>query len=132
MFGLCLPGAALHADTDYDSEPLRSVVADTPDVPSAGGEVAWVPSQAGVVPPNAVLGGFDNENLYVGRAQHEGAVIPGKVVTSHGVCYIPWGGAEHGHPDYEVSNVSGLSQLKILTCSLQTLFFEVIIWIAWK
>ena len=81
---------------------------DAPDMPSAGGEVAWVPSQAGVVPPNAVMGGFDNENLYVGRAQHEGAVIPGKIVSSHGVCYIPWGGAEHGHPDYEVLTGSNL------------------------
>lgn len=54
------------------------------------------------MPPNAVPGGFDNEQLYVARAQHEGALIPGKLVPSHGVVYVPWGGAEHGKTDYEV------------------------------
>lgn len=91
-------------DENYDDEPLRNIV-DTPDVPSASGEVAWVPGTEGAVPPNAVLGGFDNENLYVGRAQHEGGVLPGKVVSSHGVCYVAWGGAEHGKPEYEVKEL---------------------------
>ncbi|GLG97807.1 uncharacterized protein GBIM_04492 [Gryllus bimaculatus] len=54
------------------------------------------------VPPEAVPGGFDGEQLYVGRAQHEGALIPGKVVPSHGVCYVAWGGAEHGKEEYQV------------------------------
>ncbi|XP_054278824.1 uncharacterized protein LOC128997238 isoform X1 [Macrosteles quadrilineatus] len=95
-------------DENYDDEPLRNVVLDTPDVPSASAEVAWVPGQAGVVPANSVLGGYDNENLYVGRAEHEGGVIPGKIVSSHGVCYIAWGGAEHGKPDYEALTGSNL------------------------
>lgn len=25
-----------------------------------------------------------------------------QVIPSHGVCYIPWGGAEHGKDEYEV------------------------------
>lgn len=36
------------------------------------------------------------------RARHEGALIPGKLVPSHGVTYVAWGGGEHGHGDYEV------------------------------
>ena len=50
-------------------------------------------------------GGFDNEQVYVGRASHEGALIPGKVVPSHGVCYVPWGGQEHGKTEYQVGEI---------------------------
>ena len=48
-------------------------------------------------------GGFDgSEQLYIARARHEGDLIPGKLHPSHGVCYIAWGGGEHGHGEYEV------------------------------
>ncbi|XP_049964112.1 uncharacterized protein LOC126484593 isoform X1 [Schistocerca serialis cubense] len=72
-----------------------------PSAPS-GGAATWVPARAGEVPPGAVPGGYDNEQLYVGRARHEGALIPGKVHPSHGVCYVAWGGQEHGKEEYEV------------------------------
>ncbi|KAK9497352.1 hypothetical protein O3M35_004685 [Rhynocoris fuscipes] len=71
-----------------------------PSVP--GTNPTWVPCSGGNVPPDAVAGGFDNEQLYVGRASHCGALLPGKVHPSHGVCYVAWGGSEHGIPDYEV------------------------------
>jgi hypothetical protein len=67
-----------------------------------GGAASWVHAQGGEVPPNAVKGGHDTEDLYIGRARHEGALIPGKVVPSHGVCYVAWGGMEHGKNEYEV------------------------------
>ena len=73
-----------------------------PTAPPSGGVACWVDAQGGEVPPGAVPGGFDNEQLYVGRAQHEGALIPGKVVPSHGVCYVAWGGQEHGKSEYQV------------------------------
>ncbi|KAK7790439.1 hypothetical protein R5R35_009487 [Gryllus longicercus] len=73
-----------------------------PSAPPAGSTPTWVDARAGEVPPEAVPGGFDGEQLYVGRAQHEGALIPGKVVPSHGVCYVAWGGAEHGKEEYQV------------------------------
>lgn len=73
-----------------------------PEASATGGAACWVSSKGGDIPPNAVPGGFDNEQLYIGRARHEGALLPGKVVPSHGVCYVPWGGAEHGKDDYEV------------------------------
>lgn len=88
-------------DENYDDEPLRAVVAEATPMPT---NVSWVTGEGGVIPVGAVLGGFDNENLYVGRAQHEGGVVPGKVLSSHGVCYIAWGGAEHSKPEYEVSS----------------------------
>lgn len=68
----------------------------------AGGPACWVPSAGGQVPVSAVAGGQDGETLYVARARHEGALIPGKLVPSHGVTYVAWGGGEHGHAEYEV------------------------------
>lgn len=65
----------------------------------------WVAGQGSQLPPGAVAGGQDGEELFVGRASHEGALIPGKIVGSHGVCYIAWGGQEHGKTDYEVNKI---------------------------
>ncbi|XP_034946621.1 uncharacterized protein [Chelonus insularis] len=66
------------------------------------GSVCWCDASGGIIPPNAVEGGRDDEPLFVGRANHAGALIPGKVKASHGVCYVAWGGEEHGKPDYQV------------------------------
>ncbi|XP_055600612.1 uncharacterized protein LOC129749614 isoform X1 [Uranotaenia lowii] len=80
-----------------------------PSAPAAalvsGGAACWVPAANGEIPPGAVVGGSDggsDEPIYIGRAQHEGAIIPGKVVASHGVCYVAWGGAENPKAEYEV------------------------------
>lgn len=70
--------------------------------PGAGGAACWVPSGNGQVPVAAVAGGQDGEPQFVARARHEGALIPGKLVPSHGVTYVAWGGGEHGHAEYEV------------------------------
>lgn len=40
--------------------------------------------------------------MFVARARHEGDLIPGKLVPSHAVAYVSYGGTEHGHADYEV------------------------------
>ncbi|CAB0004162.1 unnamed protein product [Nesidiocoris tenuis] len=73
-----------------------------PSAPLGTSQPTWKPTSGSEIPPDAVPGGFDNEQLYIGRASHAGSLTPGKVVPSHGVCYIAWGGAEHGIPDYEV------------------------------
>ncbi|XP_046430548.1 uncharacterized protein LOC124184630 isoform X3 [Neodiprion fabricii] len=70
--------------------------------PMQGGASCWVDASGGVVPPGALAGGQDGEPLFVARARHEGALIPGKLKPSHCVCYIAWGGAEHGKPEYQV------------------------------
>lgn len=67
-----------------------------------GGSSCWVASSNGDLPPEAVAGGQDGETLYVARARHEGSLIPGKLVPSHGVCYVAWGGGEHAHAEYDV------------------------------
>lgn len=67
------------------------------------GTAHWLPVTGGAsLPPTAVQGGVDGEPLYIGRAHHEGALIPGKIVPSHGVCYVAWGGAENPKDEYEV------------------------------
>lgn len=79
----------------------------TDEAPSAPadyqlGGTCWMDATGGALPAGAVLGGDDGEPLYVGRANHEGALIPGKVKPGHGVCYVAWGGEEHGKPEYQV------------------------------
>jgi len=61
----------------------------------------------GGIPEGAFVGGEDNgAPLYVIRADHEGAKIPGKLLVEHGVAYVPWGGAENAKDSYEVLVVS--------------------------
>lgn len=68
-----------------------------------GSPGCWVPAANGVVPPSSMEAGFDgSEQLYIARARHEGDLIPGKLHPSHGVCYVAYGGGEHGHNEYEV------------------------------
>lgn len=69
-------------------------------------QVTWCEASGGEIPPGGVIGGNDDEDLYIGRANHEGALIPGKIKPSHGVCYIAWGGKEHSKDTYEVRHES--------------------------
>lgn len=90
----------------------KNMIIDPGTAPSApldtakldAGSACWCDASGGMVPPGAVEGGNDGEPLFVGRARHEGALIPGKVKPGHSVCYIAWGGEEHGKTDYQVSN----------------------------
>lgn len=83
---------------------INFLVAPQPSAPSAG-NVCWEKRGNGQIADGAVEGGVDietGEMLYIARAEHEGALIPGKCVPSHGVTYVPWGGGEHGKAEYEV------------------------------
>ncbi|XP_013776957.1 natterin-4-like [Limulus polyphemus] len=63
----------------------------------------WVYAEGGQVPNGAVPGGEDSgETIYVARAHHGGDNIPGKLHPSHECVYIPWGGEEHSHREYQV------------------------------
>merc|ERR1712168_1184443 len=64
----------------------------------------WIYASGGEIPPGAIQGGVDenDEPLYIGRAWHNGCLVPGKVVKDHGCCYVPWGGEEHKYEDYEI------------------------------
>ncbi|CAG9581153.1 unnamed protein product [Danaus chrysippus] len=95
------PPSAPSAAALYSPPPGYPGVAP---VPGSGASGVWVDATSGQVPPGAVVGGQDcsGEALYVARAQHEGALLPGKLVGSHGCAYVPWGGQEHGKPEYQV------------------------------
>ena len=56
------------------------------------------------MPLRAVIGGVDSsgEKIYIGRAKFEGGLLPGKIVPSHGVCYVSHQGGEHAVPKYQV------------------------------
>lgn len=72
-----------------------------PPVPSKAG--TWVHASGGQIPQNALPAGFDGEEIYIGRVNHPGgAIVPGKVHPSHGVCYVSWDGEEHAFIEYEV------------------------------
>lgn len=63
----------------------------------------WVAAAGGEVPPNAFIGGEDNgEALFVGRGNFNNSQIPGKLLATHGCCYVPWGGNENPLNEYEV------------------------------
>ncbi|XP_071519403.1 uncharacterized protein [Panulirus ornatus] len=66
--------------------------------------LSWEPGSKGKVPPGALQGGIseDGERLFIGRVSVDGVVSVGKVHPSHETCYVPYGGSEHSHKDYEV------------------------------
>lgn len=67
--------------------------------------MTWVPSSAqSGVPMNAVVAGndVDGSTIYVGRAYHEGDLVPAKVIPSKQVAYIPFNGQEIPKYDYHV------------------------------
>lgn len=68
------------------------------------GNVAWVQSGHGSIPPGAVQAGqtSSGEPLFVGRAHYQGSVTIGKVQASHGTLYIPFDGSEVPIKEYEV------------------------------
>lgn len=67
-----------------------------------GHELKWEPVTKHTVPQDAVVGGFENEPIYIARAIHGGSLCPGKYVRSKGKTFVPWGGREHAKNDFEV------------------------------
>lgn len=104
MFHICFFSSfySCHSVLLSGAQPSAPVAALLTSSSGGSGAANWVPVNGGAIPPNAIEGGIDGEPIYVGRATHEGALIPGKVVPAHGVCYIAWGGAEIPKTEYDV------------------------------
>nr|BAN20200.1 conserved hypothetical protein [Riptortus pedestris] len=68
------------------------------------GDLIWAWSSAGNVPSGAVHGGRDADGgtIYVGRATHNGDVLPAKVCPNHGCAFVCWNGEEITKLEYEV------------------------------
>ena len=67
----------------------------------------WEDSSDGALPDTdrMVVGAIDpidNEKQYICRAKNGDAMVPGKLVPSHGKCYIARGGSEHGYRSYQI------------------------------
>lgn len=101
-FGVCTGWGASGEWLIEDPSAASTPSAPAPASSYQSSSSVWVDAANGVVPAGAIEGGSDDEPLFVGRARHEGALIPGKVKPSHSVCYVPWGGGEHGKPEYQV------------------------------
>lgn len=105
FIGLCTGWGASGTWILDDSQCPTGMATNQPGwapVQPGAGPGCWVPASGGNVPPGSMEGGFDGEQLYIARGRHEGALVPGKLQPSHGVCYIAWGGGEHALSDYEV------------------------------
>lgn len=67
--------------------------------------VQWVPATSrGPLPSNAILGGRDTDGaqIYVGRAHHEGELIPCKVLPTKQVAYVAHNGSEISKHSFEI------------------------------
>lgn len=65
--------------------------------PAAAG-YRWKTGRNGYVPPKAVVGGFDGENLYVCSI---GTAL-GKLASRQRKCYVPYNGSELAYDKYQV------------------------------
>lgn len=85
---------------------------------------SWIGSSNGNTPTGAVVVGNqqNGEPLYVGRANFQGSLTPGKVQKSHMCLYIPYAGAEHRVVQYEV-----LVEPPKCRFFVRNLFFRIII-----
>lgn len=69
----------------------------------------WVDAADGAVPAHAVgcpSPDRPGEQEFVGRAEHHGTYMSGKVVPWHHCLYLPWSGKEHAYRSYQVLTVA--------------------------
>jgi len=64
----------------------------------------WKSARADKMPMRAVLAGIDSDggNVYVGRSKRDNALLPGKVVSTHRVCYVACGDQEQTEDNFQV------------------------------
>lgn len=67
-----------------------------------GGKPRWVKFD-NKLPEDSIIGGYENEVLYIMRAMHETALTPGKFVPSTGKGYVAWGMYAHEKSECEVN-----------------------------
>ncbi|KAJ9589447.1 hypothetical protein L9F63_017350 [Diploptera punctata] len=73
-------------------------------MPSLITEVTWEKNSDGNIPMGALRCGRDKDGgyIYLGRAYHNGDLVPAKVVPNKHCAYVGWNGSEHVKLQYEV------------------------------
>lgn len=73
------------------------------------GTYRWVPAclSQRSIPPGALRVGTDadGEEIYAGRAPHEGDILPAKVIPSKNACYVAHNGEEILKDQFEVNKI---------------------------
>lgn len=67
-----------------------------------GERLRWASMADGVLPPDAMVGGFESEPTYIARAEHNNSICPGKYVPSRRRAFVPWGHMEHPKENFQV------------------------------
>ncbi|XP_013175979.1 PREDICTED: uncharacterized protein LOC106124070 [Papilio xuthus] len=62
----------------------------------------WKSLDGDKLPANAIIGGFQNEPIYIARAKHRGSLCPGKYIHSQRCAYVPWGYSEHRKDKFQI------------------------------
>ncbi|KPJ09372.1 hypothetical protein RR48_08823, partial [Papilio machaon] len=62
----------------------------------------WRSLDGDKLPANAIIGGFQNDPIYIARAKHRGSLCPGKYIHSQRCAYIAWGFSEHRKDKFEI------------------------------
>ncbi|XP_077500427.1 natterin-3-like, partial [Amblyomma americanum] len=93
-----------HSPSEERAIPTEATWPATDALVSEGATLEWLPGSDGSVPSGALPGGktASGEQLYIGRARHEGMLIPGKVHPSIKCAFIPYEGKEYRYAEYEV------------------------------
>ncbi|XP_055371659.1 uncharacterized protein LOC129605757 isoform X2 [Condylostylus longicornis] len=66
--------------------------------------LTWMPSSGSMLPANAIHAGHDSDGdqIYVGRAYHDGDLLPAKVIFNKNCAYVCHGGNEHVKHQFEI------------------------------
>lgn len=72
------------------------------------------------MPGTAVSGGRDTDGstIFVGRAFHNGDMVPAKVIPDKRAVYVAHGGEEHSKQEYEVFKKTKISQIHLLIINI--------------
>ncbi|XP_014205789.1 uncharacterized protein LOC106637505 [Copidosoma floridanum] len=65
-----------------------------------------------------MVAGEGCETWFIGTAHHEGALLPGKVHPTNGICYVPWCGKEIPKREYQVLSSFNGTWIKVAGCNL--------------
>lgn len=54
---------------------------------------------------DAIVGGYENEPLYIARAIHFNSLTPGKYLRTTNKMFVPWGHTAYRKYDFEVRTI---------------------------